>query len=272
MHLRRWLTGIIALPLLVVLIWKGGSPLFAMFIGIVCVVCLWEYARIVFGNDQGRMNAKAIPSLLFIAGPVIIWAAHASRFDIIVIVISVNLVVAGLLSLFRFESDKTVVDTVARQVGGIVYIPLFLSCLVMMRRGDSGIQWVLFLLCMVFAGDTAALYAGTYLGRHKLCPAISPGKTVEGAIGGLAASIALGSLYKVLFLPALSWKACLVIFPVVFAAALVGDLFESELKRVANVKDSGKILPGHGGLLDRIDALLFAAPVTYVLKTVVLHP
>jgi phosphatidate cytidylyltransferase len=102
------------------------------------------------------------------------------------------------------------------------------------------------------------------LGRHKLSPAISPGKTVEGAIGGLAANLVVGAIGKTLFLPSLPWSLSILFFLAVGIAGQLGDLFESEMKRSSNIKDSSNILPGHGGILDRIDALLFACPVAYV--------
>jgi phosphatidate cytidylyltransferase len=101
------------------------------------------------------------------------------------------------------------------------------------------------------------------LGRHKLCPAVSPNKTIEGTVGGLAANVCAGALFKVFFFPLLQWNLSVLFFLCIGVAGQVGDLFESKLKRVANLKDSGALLPGHGGFLDRIDALLFAAPIAY---------
>jgi phosphatidate cytidylyltransferase len=97
-----------------------------------------------------------------------------------------------------------------------------------------------------------------------LSPAVSPGKTIEGSIGGLAGNLVVGAIGKYFFLSAMPWGLCLLFFIVVGVAGQVGDLFESELKRSSGIKDSGGILPGHGGVLDRIDALLFASPVAYV--------
>jgi phosphatidate cytidylyltransferase len=139
-----------------------------------------------------------------------------------------------------------------------------LSLLVLLRSAPEGATWIFLLCAVIFAGDTAALYAGTLWGRHKLSAAISPGKTVEGAVAGLAANLAIGSGAKLFFLPEWGWGFCLVFSLAVGAAGQVGDLFESALKRSSNVKDSGSLLPGHGGVLDRIDALLFAAPVAFL--------
>jgi phosphatidate cytidylyltransferase len=146
----------------------------------------------------------------------------------------------------------------------VVYIPLSLSTLVLMRAGPDGVTWIFFILFVVFLGDVGAYYVGTYKGKHRLNPSISPGKTIEGALGGLGANLVVGLVFKAVFLPGLPflWTAVLVL--TMGAAGQAGDLFESEMKRAAGIKDSGNILPGHGGLLDRIDALLFAAPVAYV--------
>jgi phosphatidate cytidylyltransferase len=139
-----------------------------------------------------------------------------------------------------------------------------LGFLILIREDQSGAIWIFLLLAVIFAGDTSAYYVGSYWGRHKLSPAISPGKTIEGAIGGLAANLVVGAIGKTLFLPGLPWSLSLLFFLAVGIAGQLGDLFESEMKRSSNIKDSSNILPGHGGVLDRIDALLFASPVAYI--------
>ncbi|MBT8372112.1 MAG: phosphatidate cytidylyltransferase, partial [Deltaproteobacteria bacterium] len=200
----------------------------------------------------------------------IIIAAHAAGPNGVLTLLAFNLVVVGLISVFIYKSNPTVVDVIRKQVQGIAYIPLLLSFLVLIRRGPEGMIWIYLLLGIIFAGDTSAYYVGTYLGRHKLNPAISPGKTVEGAIGGLCANLLVGAMGKIFFLPALSWGPAILFFLTVGIAGQVGDLFESELKRSSKIKDSGGILPGHGGILDRIDALLFATPVAYLFISLIL--
>jgi phosphatidate cytidylyltransferase len=195
-----------------------------------------------------------------------ILAAHAGRPEIIPLVIGLDLVLCGTLSLQRFSSDRSVLEDVARQLQGICYIPLPIALLVLLRSASDGMTWVFVLCAVIFAGDTAALYAGTLWGRHKLCPSISPGKTVEGALAGLAANLVVGWTAAALFLPAIGWLPALVFAAATGLAGQAGDLYESELKRASNMKDSGGILPGHGGVLDRIDALLFAAPVAFAFK------
>ncbi|MFC1885491.1 phosphatidate cytidylyltransferase [Thermodesulfobacteriota bacterium] len=269
MHLKRWITSIIALPLLFLLIVKGPPFLFAVFVGAVCLIALWEYFGIVF-HPLGPDKRIMMPGLGFLIGSFIIFAAYRNSFQLMMGLVSLNLLLAGLISLFDFKTDKDVMQHVYKQVLGVVYIPFFLSFLVLIRNGESGAIWICFLLCIIFAGDTAAYYVGTYFGKHKLCPAVSPKKTFEGAIGGLLANLLVGALFKTIFLTAGSWVGSILFFLSVGIAGQVGDLFESEHKRLAGIKDSSGILPGHGGVLDRFDALLFAAPAAYFFKAYLL--
>ena len=272
MHFKRWITAIVALPLVVLLIYKGGSILFAIFICMVCILALVEYFRIAF-NISGKPESSSSFSfqiLAYVFGLMIILAAYINSFEIILGLIIFNLILSGLISLRRFKADSSVIKIVARQVLGIIYIPLFLSCMVLIRNDDDGIAWIFFLLTLVFAGDTGAFYVGRLFGRHKLCPAVSPGKTIEGAIGGLAATLGAGLVFMNCFLKSLPLGPSILFFLSIGVVGQAGDLFESELKRYAGVKDSGSILPGHGGILDRIDALLFAAPVAFFFKEYIL--
>jgi len=262
MHLKRWITGLIALPFLIFLVYKGGV-LFTILISIAGLVALWEYYRIVFNGED-----KPISNIILLWGYginfAIIWSTFLVGPNLSLSVIGLNLIVVALISLFQFKTDQTVLDVVIKQLQGIIYIPVLLSFLVLIREGSSGMIWVFVLLAVIFAGDTGAYYVGSYLGRHKLSPAVSPGKTIEGSIGGLAVNLVLGGIAKYLFLSGLPWGLSLLFFLAVGIAGQVGDLFESELKRSSGIKDSGGILPGHGGILDRIDALLFASPVAYI--------
>ena len=269
MHLKRWITAVVALPFLILLILKGGSFLLAIFVSIICIIALWEYFGIILPKAQS-LSAFTLKLSAFIVGPAIIWAAYINSFKIVVGLITLNLIVAAFISLPKFKSDSLISEIVFKQVLGIIYIPLFLSYLVMIRNGDNGVIWIFFLLTLIFFGDTGAYYVGSYLGRHKLCPAVSPNKTIEGSVGGLATNIGVGALFKYLFMPLLPWGLSILFFLSMGVVGQLGDLFESGLKRVGNIKDSGTLLPGHGGILDRIDALLFAAPVAYFFKEYIL--
>ena len=281
MHAKRWITGLCALPFLLYLIYAGGRA-FAGFVAAASVVALWEYFKIlaaagkpdaaedVAEKDPPRRRFGVIPLLTLLTAPAMVWTAHRFSMDLVVSLLVLHLIVCALFSLTRFKSDPRIIDDVVRAGQALIYIPLMLAFGVLIRDGPDGMRWALLVLAVVFAGDIGALYTGTTLGRHKLCPSVSPGKTVEGSVGGLIGSVAVGSLAKLIFFPRLLWGESILFFLVLSIVGQIGDLYESEFKRAAGVKDSGVILPGHGGLLDRIDALLFALPVAYFFKKFIL--
>lgn len=268
-HVKRWLTGLTALPILI--FWLGwGSPLmFALLIALVCLLSLREYFQIAYGrNAIGFYHPIVI--LGYTAGLSVILAAHLGSAAFILVIITLNFLLCGFFLLPRYKTDPSIIDAVAMQIQGMVYIPVLIACLIRIRNSEAGIPWIFFLLAIVFAGDIGAYYAGSYLGRHKLCPSVSPNKTIEGSIGGLCANLLIGGIIKAIFLPALPWAACVIMFLLIGAAGQIGDLYESALKRSVQIKDSGTLLPGHGGMLDRIDALLFASPVAFIFKEYIL--
>ena len=146
---------------------------------------------------------------------------------------------------------------------GSVYIGWMLGHLILLRGLECGIALIFFVFLVTWASDTAAYYVGSSFGTHKLAPRTSPGKTIEGAIGGLAGSVVMALVAKFGFMPWLDLRDCLIVGLLLGSIGQAGDLFESRLKRHAGVKDSGTILPGHGGLLDRVDSLIFTTPVFY---------
>lgn len=263
MHLKRWITGIVAVPVIYLLVSLGG-PVFFLLIAVVSVLTLGEYYRIVF--PPPAKGTRLLAWLGLVAAPVIVWTAYQGAMERLPLILAVDLIVAAGLTLPLFKTDRQAPYLAAKQALGLVYIPVLLSFLVVLRAADDGTAWIFWLLCIVAAGDTGAFYTGRHLGRHKLCPWVSPKKTIEGSIGGLAANVIMALLVKLLLLPALAALPSVVLALVIGIAGQVGDLFASEFKRAAGVKDSGTLLPGHGGFLDRLDALLFAAPLAYLLK------
>jgi phosphatidate cytidylyltransferase len=269
-HTQRWLTGLSALPILI--FWLGwGSPLmFCLLIALVCLLSLREYYHMMFGPNGNDVNPQ-LTILGYTTGLSILFAAYSDSAAFILVIITLNFLLCSLFSLHRYKTDPTIADAVAVQIQGTVYIPVLICSLIQIRGTDqTGVLWIFFLLAIVFAGDIGAFYAGSYLGRHKLCPSVSPNKTIEGSIGGLCANLLTGGVIKALFLPTLSWPACMVMFLLIGTAGQIGDLYESVLKRSVQIKDSGTLLPGHGGILDRIDALLFASPVALIFKEFIL--
>lgn len=262
MHLKRWITAFVAVPVLATLIYKGPPPLFAFLIALIAVLAIWEYFHIISGGDKAGI-LMPVPLAGTAAGLAMISAALFVSLEAVLLFMFFGLLIGAIFSMPAYRFGPQIMDTVAQQAQGLVYIFLPLACLVLLRCRPEGVTWIFFVVFVVFLGDVGAFYVGTYLGRRKLAPFISPGKSVEGALGGLAANIAVAIVFKTLFLPWLPTLHTALFAVAVGIAGQIGDLFESELKRRAKIKDSGGILPGHGGMLDRIDALLFASPVAY---------
>jgi phosphatidate cytidylyltransferase len=174
-------------------------------------------------------------------------------------------VVLPLIGLLSRRQKEGAFTTWAWTIAGILYVGWLLSHLVALRGLDSGRNWVFFALFITWASDTTAFFIGRRFGRHKLAPNISPGKTWEGTIGGIVGAIIMSILFFTstpFHLPLVYWQA-IVLSILVSIFGQVGDLVESLLKRNMGVKDSGRLLPGHGGILDRLDSIIFAGIVVY---------
>ena len=269
MHWKRWITALVLIPPLVLLILKGSSGLFSAAILIAATLCLWEYYRVAFHG-----HTPDVPLVFqgwgYLCGTLVMAAAHCQNLMALVMALALNLIGSAVFSIFRFGISADAPLVAVKQIFGVLYVSVFLSFLIFLRYTADGPLWVLFLFWIIAWGDTGALYAGTLWGRHKLCPAVSPKKTIEGAAGGLAANLLFALLFKILFFDAMPWLTCAVFALTIGIVGQFGDLFESEFKRAAGVKDSSNLLPGHGGFLDRLDALLLAAPAAFFLKEYVL--
>lgn len=263
-HLQRWLTAIILAPLVLWIIIKGSTLLVAALVSIVAIFAVREYLRIIFGNDDSQVS-QSIKIISYTISMVLIMAACMDSWQAMFLALALNFMALCIFVLFRFASQDRVFDMVSRQVLGIVYIPVPLALLIFLKGFDQGSLWIIWLLVVCFANDTGAFYTGTFFGKHKLSPNISPNKTIEGSFGGMGAAVVIGFVFSLLFFGDLS--LALTTIPCSFLMAVagqIGDLFESAMKRAVSIKDSGRILPGHGGMLDRIDGLLLVIPVLYV--------
>lgn len=255
--IKRLLTAAIALPLLILLILKGGVTGFTWFIAVVAAFGMDEFYRMALPD---RRPEGAVLSLFGVLIPVLSGAGDSSLFPV---TMTLPVLVAALLLLFRFRDIRQAAQEWAILAAGLLYVPLLLVHLVWLRAETHGISWIFLMLVIVMAGDSAAYYVGSALGRVKLYPQVSPNKSVEGALGGLAGSVAGALVARMTFFPELGVADAVVAALVLGVLGQLGDLFESLLKRSCGVKDSGTLVPGHGGILDRLDSILFAAPAAY---------
>ena len=253
---RRIYTVILLIPLLYLAIRFLPPLVFTGIVAVIGVAALYEFYALCFGDTRApwKVGAGLTVCAALIAGPLTPGIVTPALLFGLMAILSVPLFIDTPLRDSLKHSSFTVT--------GLLYIGLTLSYLVMTRLLPEGEWLIIFLLLVTWAGDTGAYYVGTLCGQRPLAPRISPKKTTEGLIGGLAfATVAAW------FLPALSSLDCMMLALLLTGAGLWGDLAESAIKRSAGVKDSGGLLPGHGGMLDRIDSLLFTAPAFYYYVT-----
>lgn len=258
---QRTITAVVGIPVVLALVWFGGWWAFA---GVTLVVVLAAYELHNMMLHEGYHPLILISlalSLLFLVAAMV----PQQRPLLLEIGLGVALLVTFPLLFFRKKLDGAMVDW-SLTLAIAIYLGWPLSLFPLLRGYQVGIStgfwWLLTLLLGVWGFDTGAFFAGHFFGRHKLAPAISPGKTWEGVIGGLVFSIAAALIFTVRSL-GVPWYLALLLGVLIGIAATLGDLAESLIKRQTHVKDSGQIIPGHGGILDRVDSLLFAVIVVY---------
>jgi phosphatidate cytidylyltransferase len=297
--LKRIATALVLIPVVVLLVLRAPVPVVAAVAGAVALVTVQEFLKLTESYDVQPLRP---PTYTFVGLFFLLLAADsggetpqvsALRF---VLALGFACAIAPFLFLtiaMRRTQMKGSYPAAAASAFAFTYIALPMAMLVQLRQQWGGAFWLLYLLLVVWAGDIFAYFVGRSLGRHLMSPRISPKKTWEGAAASVAASLMVGIL---LFNHALQISSFLLrigliqrrdglfglekpeIWPIVWltialnVAAQLGDLVESLIKRGAGVKDSGTILPGHGGMLDRIDALLFAAPVLWFYAVALFPP
>lgn len=253
---KRVLTAAVLVPVLVAAILSRPAWPLVLFVGAAAVLCAREYHRMFLPARRDRRAGVALTALAYLACALLPAP-----------IVAPAVLVCVLLAAFHVLPGDAPPADKARKAGaivlGAVYIGGFLAMYPRVRALPGGEHWVLFGLVAVSLGDTFAYFAGRAFGRRSLSR-VSPNKTVEGAAGGLAGSVAFGGAYAAWFLPSVPTWFVLAAAAAVGAVGQGGDLFESLLKRAAGVKDSGTLLPGHGGMFDRADALIAAAPVLHL--------
>jgi phosphatidate cytidylyltransferase len=297
--LKRVATAVVLIPIVLLLVLRAPVPVVAVVAAAIALVTVQEFLKLTesYGIHPLRSSTYIFVGLLFL------WLALSAAAETpqvsalkFVLLVAFAAAVAPFLFLtitMHRAQMSGAYPAASASAFAFGYIALPLAMLVQLRQQWGGAFWLFYLLLIVWAGDIFAYFVGRSLGRHPMSPRISPKKTWEGAVASLAASLLVGIL---LFTHALQISSFLLraglitrrdglfslekpeLWPIILLtialniAAQLGDLVESLIKRGAGAKDSGTILPGHGGMLDRIDALLFAAPIMWLYVTVIFPP
>jgi phosphatidate cytidylyltransferase len=243
---------------LILLLGYAPAGLFTLFITIVLFLSLVEFNRMGLGCEhQFEQWVSAVIGATVV--PLLFFQQTALLFPLL----TGAVVVFSLHFLFRLPEITEVHNRLGWIILGLVYLPFLLGHLIPLRMLPQGREWIFMTLIVVMSCDSFAYFIGRSLGKNKLYPAVSPNKSIEGALGGLFGSILAVLIVKYTFLPVIGVFGTVLIGLVLGVMGQLGDLFESLLKRACQVKDSGTMIPGHGGILDRLDSLLFAFPIVY---------
>jgi phosphatidate cytidylyltransferase len=254
----RIATAAVAIPGLLLLMFFGPPWLFALVVATIATVGIGEYAAMAFPMQRGERVVTITLGLAVIVG-----AAWQGDGRVLLATLTLTVSVGLVWTLLARTDFEQGLRDLGLALVGILYAGFLTPHFIWLRGlGSEGPLWVVFVLVIGMAGDTGGYIVGHVLGQHKLAPRLSPGKTVEGALGIVAASLLAGALSKLLFLRHLPWGEVLVLSAVMAVLGQLGDLSESIMKRTYGVKDSGWLFPGHGGVLDRLDSLLF--PVAFI--------
>lgn len=255
-----------ALSIVLPLLAFGGAP---GIYAISCAALIWaqhEYAGMAFPEAR-----RQVAVILVLLGGATVAAIQTQRFALLAAAMVIQLILSAWWVLFRGRESVTGMHNEwARLLLGLVYVPVPLGLfpLLLDLPDGHGWGWVLLTFAATWGSDTGGFFAGRAFGKTPLFPLVSPKKTWEGLAGGVAMSVTLCVLFKHLFFGWVTYLDCVVLGVFINMAGVTGDLVESMLKRDAGIKDSGMFLPGHGGMLDRIDSILFTLPLTFLYVSV----
>jgi phosphatidate cytidylyltransferase len=247
----------VLLPLVILFILKSSAFQFSLLVFLLALLGLDEFYRMALPARRGEGMAAAA------AGACSIFTIFSGNPVFPLMALTLLVLAFCLTSLFRLKEIRQAAPDAALLLTGFLYVPLLLAHLVLIRMLPHGVSWLFLIMVIVMAGDSAAYYVGSTFGKNRLYPAVSPKKSIEGSLGGLAGSLIGALIAKYTFFPELSLADCIATALLLGVLGQLGDLFESLIKRSCGVKDSGTIVPGHGGILDRLDSILFAAPAAY---------
>lgn len=259
-NMNRLIPGLALVACWLLLLHYGSFLPFFLVMALVIWIGAHEYARMAFPE-------KGLSFRIFLALLVLLPALGVAFFP--ALGISFGLLLAILLLtcyiLYHYSHLQEPLQFFSRAFFGVTYVGFLAAHLLLLHQLPEGSSWILVLTAITAGSDSGAYYCGRRFGRHKLCPLVSPNKTMEGAVGGLGAAVVAALLMALLLQLQVNWLFLIPAAILLTGVGIVGDLTESIIKRATGTKDSGTLLGGHGGVLDRVDSLLFAAPVLYYL-------
>ena len=269
----RILTAVMALPIVIAaIILPVWFPL-AVWLFVALAAIALAAGLFEFYSLTKKLELKADTGVGYLGAAALfvgfVFDAPTKAPELIILTFALFVAAVLVTQTFRFQKDfSRMLTGVGVTLLGVIYVAFLGGFLVSIRTGfENGVNLSTHLLAyfflVIFGSDTGAYFAGRAFGKHKLAPVISPGKTVEGLIGGLVAAAGFAALATVGFFPELPYKWSIPLAVVLAVAGVLGDLAESAMKRGSKTKDAASLLPGHGGLLDRLDSLLFGAPILY---------
>lgn len=246
-------------------IWFLSAPSFDILVAVIVGFGLWEYGRMFLKDAFERLTMLAAGVLVALA---MLFCPEASEASVLILPFALFLV--ALVVMRRSETLAGSAEKIGLAMTGIIYLGIAFPFFGWLRGMYFGRELVLLAIAPACLCDTFAYIAGKTVGKRKFAPLVSPNKTMEGFAGAFVGSVVGVFLVRWVLLPQITLAAALLFAAMVWFSSPFGDLFESLLKRSAGVKDSGNMIPGHGGVLDRLDALIFTAPVTYVFAKFIL--
>lgn len=258
--MKRIVPGLLIAGLWLLILLIGTAPMFNFVILVIVFIGADEYLRMAFATKISSVDRYVLDTI--VALPV----ALASVFPIQSILLPAFLLSFALsicFFLYRYRVLDDGYSLLTRLVMGIFYVGILGAHLILMRTLPEGAHWILIATAITASSDSGAYFVGRRFGRMKLCPNISPNKTVEGALGGLVCALVASLSFAFILLPSFNYLSLLIVTILLTCVGIAGDLTESIIKRGTDTKDSGSCLAGHGGILDRVDSLLFVAPVLY---------
>ncbi len=258
----RIITGVIAIVLWFFLLYAGYYKPFWAVMAVIGTICSYEFFSMVLKDKE-----KSLMPLLVPAAVIPLYTIYNPDLANLTVGVFLAAFAGFLITLYSYRELSDPFAFLGKYVFAVIYCGFLFGHIILLMSLENGGYWLIVLSAITSASDSGAYFVGKSLGKSKLCPHISPGKTTAGFVGGIICGVLGGMLLAAIFIPEISLIKVALFGALLSALGVAGDLTESIIKRATDTKDSGKLLPGHGGFLDRSDSLLFCAPTFYYILT-----